>query len=137
MNDQDQKIDQLVEDALRTFPLEPVPDRVLKGILAQIERPILQPTFLFSWIDFSLSAVLAVIIGSLLALIQQVPQSSYWSARLRVEILLTWQELRLFLMQNQSEILAAAISILTVFTLLFILVGVYRRQTAYAGSMVL
>ena len=137
MNDQEQKIDQLVEDALRTFPLESVPDRVLNGILAQIERPISQPTFLFSWIDFSLSAVLAVIIGFFLDLIQQVTRSSYWSARLRVEILLIWQEIRLFLMQNQSEVLAAAISILTLFTLLFILVGVYRRQTAYAGSMVL
>ncbi len=137
MNDQEQKIDQLVKKALRTFPLEPVPDRVLKGILAQIERPISQPAFLFSWIDFSLSAVLAVIIGLLLNMIQQVIRSSYWSARLRVEIILTWQEIRLFLMQNQSEVLAAAISILTVFTLLFILAGVYRRQTAYAGSTVL
>ncbi len=137
MNDQEQKIDQLVKEALRTFPLEPVPGRVLKGILAQIERPISQPAFLFSWIDFSLSAVLAVIIGLLLNMIQQVIRSSYWSARLRVEILLMWQEMRLFLMQNQSEILAAAITILTLFTLFFILAGVYRRQAAYAESVVL
>ncbi|MCD4803218.1 MAG: hypothetical protein K8R16_09805 [Anaerolineales bacterium] len=137
MNDQEQKIDQLVKEALRTFPLEPVPDRVLKGILAQIERPISQPAFLFSWIDFSLSAVLAVIIGLLLNMIQQVIRSSYWSARLRVEILLMWQEMRLFLMQNQTEVLAAAISILTLFTLLSILAGIYRRQAAYAESVVL
>lgn len=137
MNDQEQKIDQLVKEALRTFPLEPVPDRVLKGILAQIEHPISQPAFLFSWIDFSLSAVLAVIVGFFMDLIQQVIRSSYWSARLRVEILLTWQEIRLFLMQNQSEVLAVVISILTLFALLFILAGVYRRQTAYAESVVL
>ncbi len=137
MNDQEQKIDQLVKEALQTFPLEPVPPRVLKGILAQIERPVSQPAFLFSWIDFSLSAVLAVIVGFFLDLVQQVARSSYWSARLRVEIILNWQEIRLFFMQNQSEVLAVAISILTVFTLLFILAGVYRRQTAYAGSMVL
>lgn len=137
MNNQEQKIELLVKEALRTFPLEPVPDRVLKGILAQIEFPISQPLYRFSWIDFSLSAVLAMIIGFFLNLVQQVTRSSYWSARLRVEILLTWQDIRLFLMQNQSEVLAAAISVFTVFALFFILAGVYRRQVAYTGSMVL
>lgn len=137
MNNQEQKIELLVKEALRTFPLEPVPDRVFEGIMAQIERPISQPAYRFSWIDFSLSAVLAMIIGLFLNLVQQVTRSSYWSARLRVEILLTWQDIRLFLMQNQSEVLATAISVFTVFALLFILAGVYRRQAAYTGSMVL
>ncbi|MGB2965110.1 MAG: hypothetical protein WBB69_14110 [Anaerolineales bacterium] len=135
MNDQERAIDQLVDKALRDFPQEPVPERLFIGIMNQIESPILKPGLRFSWIDFFFSFLLAVIIGFFLDLIQNVTRSPYWSARIRVEILLAWQELKIFFMHNQTDLLAGTISILTLFALLFVLAGIYRRQTVLARSM--
>ena len=124
MKDRERTIDQLIDKALLDFPQEPVPERLFERIMNQIESPVLKPGLRFSWIDFSFSF-----------LIQNVTRSPYWSARIRVEILLAWQELKIFFLHNQSDLLAGTISILTLFALLFVLAGVYRRQTVLAGSM--
>ena len=48
MNDQEYHIDQLVDKALRDFPLEPVSERVFQGIMRQIGRPVSRPALKFS-----------------------------------------------------------------------------------------
>jgi hypothetical protein len=70
-------------------------------------------------------------IGIFLELIQDFSRSPYWSAWMRVETLLFWQDMKMFFLQNQTELLTGLISITTVVILFFILAGVYRRQLIF------
>ena len=124
-------LDRLVDQAIREYPLDPVPPGLFEKVMVQVERQILRPGLKFSWVDLSLSALLAGFIGIFLELIQSFSRSPYWSAWMRVELLLFWQDMKMFFLQNQTELLAGLISITTVVILFFILAGVYRRQILY------
>ncbi len=124
-------LDRLVDQAVRDYPLDPVPPGLYENVMARVERGILRPGLKFSWVDLSLSALLAGFIGIFLELIQDFYRSPYWSAWMRVETLLFWQSIRMFFLQNQNILLAGLISIITVVSLLFILTGVYRRQMIF------
>ena len=124
-------LDRLVDQAVKDYPLDPVPPGLYGNVMARVERGILRPELKFSWVDFSLSALLAGFIGIFLELIQDFSRSPYWSAWMRVETLLFWQSMKMFFLQNQNILLAGLISIITVVSLLFILTGVYRRQMIF------
>lgn len=124
-------LDRLVDQAVRDYPLDPVPPGLYENVMARVERGILRPGLKFSWVDLSLSALLAGFIGIFLELIQDFSRSPYWSAWMRVETLLFWQSMKMFFLQNQNILLAGLISITTVVILFFILAGVYRRQILY------
>jgi len=130
MNKKDHTLDQLVDDALREMPLLAVPGELYPKIMRKIQGSDAPPVWQFSWIDFSLSAVLALIMGFFLDLILGIAGSPYWYASVRVELLLLWRDLKLFFLQNQSQVLAWALSTATVVSVLLILVEVYRRQMA-------
>ena len=133
--DQDKQLDSLLDQALREFPLEPVPDRLKTRILGQIEKPLAKPRFQISWIDLGLSGALALIIGFALDFIQGVSHSPYWAARIRVELLLIWQNWKYFSLHNQSLILAVLLSAGVVFALLGVLASVYWRYAAYGKRL--
>ena len=124
-------LDSLVDQAVRDYPIDPVPPGLYGNVMARVERGILRPGLKFSWVDLSLSALLAGFIGIFLELIQDFSRSPYWSAWMRVETLLFWQSMKMFFLQNQNILLAGLISIITVVSLLFILTGVYRRQMIF------
>jgi hypothetical protein len=124
-------LDRLVDQAVRDYPLDPVPPGLYGNVMARVERQILRPELKFSWVDLSLSALLAGFIGIFLELIQDFSRSPYWSAWMRVETLLFWQSIKMFFLQNQNILLAGLISIITVVSLLFILTGIYRRQMIF------
>jgi hypothetical protein len=124
-------LDRLVDQAVRDYPLDPVPPGLYGNVMARVERQILRPGLKFSWVDLSLSALLAGFIGIFLELIQDFSRSPYWSAWMRVETLLFWQSIKMFFLQNQNILLAGLISIITVVSLLFILTGIYRRQMIF------
>ena len=124
-------LDRLVDQAVRDYPLDPVPPGLYENVMARVERGILRPGLKFSWVDLSLSALLAGFIGIFLELIQDFSRSPYWSAWMRVETLLFWQNMKMFFLQNQNILLAGFISLITVVSLLFILTGVYRRQMIF------
>jgi hypothetical protein len=130
MKETDHTLNQLVDDALREMPLLSTPRGIYPEIMKRITSSTETPAWRFSWIDFSLSAVLALITGFFLDLIQGITRSPYWYAKARVELLLLWQDLKLFFLQNYTGVLAGALSLLTVLSLLVILGEVYRRQVA-------
>jgi len=124
-------LDRLVDQAVREYPLDPVPPGFYEKIMVRVDRGMLRPGLKFSWVDLSLSALLAGFIGIFLELIQSFYRSPYWSAWMRVETLLFWQDIKMLYLQNQNILLAGLISIITLVSLLFILTGVYRRQLIF------
>ena len=129
--DRDKKLDLLIDQALRKYPLEPAPTRLKAKIMRQIEKPLPVVRFKISWFDFALSGALSLIIGFALDFIQGVAHSPYWIARFRVTFILIWQDIKFFLMQNQSSVMTATLSAAVVFLLLVVLASVYWRYTAY------
>ncbi len=128
-------LERLVDQAVREYPLDPVPPGLYEQVMDRVERGMLRPGLKFSWVDLSLSALLAGFIGIFLELIQGFYRSPYWSAWMRVELLLFWQDMKMFFLQNQNVLLAGLISMITFVSLLFILTGVYRRQILYERQL--
>lgn len=128
--DQEKRMDRILDQALRAFPLEPAPEHLKANILGQIEKPLVKAQFRISWIDLALSGALALIIGILADFIQGVVRSPYWTARIQVGLLLIWQDWRYFFLHNQPLILAVLLSAGVVFALLGVLASVYWRYTA-------
>ena len=131
MNKKEEYLDGLVDKAIKEYPLDPTPSDLFEKIMVRVEHRMVQPALRFSWVDFSLSALLAGFAGIFLELIQIFTRSPYWSAWVRVELQLIWRGLRIFLLQNQSMLLVSAISIATFISLLFVLKGIYRRQILF------
>ena len=124
-------LDRLVDKAIKEYPLDPVPADLFEKIMVRVENQMVRPVLKFSWVDFSLSALLAGFIGIFLELIQILTRSPYWSAWARVEMQLILRDARIFFLQNQSIILVSAISLGTFISLLFVLKGIYRRQILF------
>lgn len=130
--DQEKHLDKLIDQALREFPFEPVPDRLKASILGQIEKPA---RFRISWIDLALSSALALLFGITVDFIQGVARSPYWSARLRVGVIGIWRGVKYFLIHNQPSLLGVLLSAGVVLSLLAVLAGVYRRFAANPNGL--
>lgn len=133
--DREKKLELLIDQALRKYPLEPAPTRLKAKIMGQIEKPLPAPRFRISWFDFFLSGALALIIGFALDFIQGVARSPYWTTRFRVAFISIWRDMRYFLIQNQSSVMTATLSAAMVFILLVVLASVYWRYAAYSDRL--
>ena len=131
MNKKEEHLDKLLDQAIMEFPLDPVPAELFEKVMARVERQIFSPGVKFSWVDLSLSALLAGFMGIFLHLVQGFSRSPYWSARIKVEFMLTWLDFKMFFLHNQNIILVSLISFVTLICLLSLLTGVYRRQVLY------
>lgn len=133
--DQEKHLDSLLDQALREFPLEPAPERLKARILGQIEKPLAKARFQISWIDLALSGALALMIRFALDFIQGVSHSPYWTARIRIGLLVFWQDWKYFSLHNQSLILAVLLSAGVILALLALLASVYWRYAAYGKRL--
>ena len=134
-NDKSKHLNLLIDQALREFPLEPVPERLTAKIMGQIEKPLITTRFKISWFDVALSGALALVIGFALDFFQGLTRSPYWSTRLQITFSLFWRDFRYFLIHNQSPVLAVVLSSTVVLTLLAILASVYWRYTVYSDRL--
>src|SRR4051794_20892125 len=61
-----------VDDALRSFPLQPAPASLAPAVLAELRSPAYAPTarpvFRLSWMDFALSGFVALMLALVLLL---------------------------------------------------------------------
>jgi len=136
MNETPQKrLDHLIDQALRDFPLEPAPEGLKEAVMRRIGEPAPSPRFRISWVDLALSGILAVIIGFALDFLQNVLRSPYWMARLRVSVILFSQDIKLFLMHNQTSLQAGLLSAGTIFLLLAVLASIYWRYAAFSDKL--
>ena len=131
----EKRLDLLIDQALRDFPLDPAPAGLKDAIMGRVGDRPLWSRFRISWYDFALSGILAVIIGFALNFVQGMVRSPYWTARFRIAFLLFFQDIRLFLMQNKSALQASLLSTGTILLLLVILASVYWRFAAYSAKL--
>ncbi|HRJ59515.1 MAG TPA: hypothetical protein PLV64_24760 [Anaerolineales bacterium] len=85
----DHRLDQdaLIEDALKSQPLAPMPRSITANVMSRIQvenRPAL-----VTWNDFAIAMVIAMTIGALFITIQSLPPVAL--AKLRIQSILLYQ----------------------------------------------
>jgi hypothetical protein len=81
--------DALIEDALKSQPLAPMPRSITLDVMSRIQvekRPAL-----VTWNDFAIALVIALTIGALLITVQSLPPVAL--AKLRIQGILFYQDL--------------------------------------------
>ena len=81
--------DALIEDALKSQPLAPMPRSITVNVMARIQvepRPAL-----VTWNDFAIALVIALTIGALFITYQNLPPVAL--AKLRIQAILFYQDL--------------------------------------------
>ena len=81
--------DILIEDALKTIPLAPMPRSITVNVMARIQKDI-RPK-LITWDDFALSLVIALCIGALFVTAQSLPPILV--VKIRVQGILLYQDI--------------------------------------------
>lgn len=77
----------MLEDALKNFPLVPMPRSITPNVMARIQKDT-RPT-LITWNDFALSLVIALCVGALVFTVQSLPPILL--AKLHIEGILLYQ----------------------------------------------
>jgi hypothetical protein len=111
------KQDALIEDALKSQPLAPMPRSITVDVMARIQKDA-QPA-LVTWNDFALSFVVALCIGALIFTVQNLPPILL--AKLRIEGILLYQQFLVnvrWLVPSLFFGIAALLAALTIPTLL-------------------
>jgi hypothetical protein len=78
----------LIEDALKTYPLAPMPRDITANVMARIQTK--QRPALVTWNDFALSLVIALSIGALFFALQNLPPVTL--AKLHIQTILLYQD---------------------------------------------
>jgi len=81
------KQDALIEDALKSQPLAPMPRSITPNVMARIQKDA-RPA-LVTWNDFALSFVVALCVGALIFAAQSLPPILL--AKLHIESILLYQ----------------------------------------------
>ena len=79
--------DALIEDALKNYPLAPMPRDITASVMARIQvdkRPAL-----VTWNDFAIALVIALSIGAIFITVQSLPPIAL--AKLRIQGILLYQ----------------------------------------------
>ena len=104
-----------IEDALRTFPLAPLPREVTTEVLAQIQTVPAPQSFRLPWSDLVLGVILSVSLGAIWFSLQNLPPLAV--AQIRKESILFYQYLLVnarWLMPVVSFGLAGFLALLTI-----------------------
>ena len=83
------KQDALIEDALKSQPLAPMPRSITVNVMARIQAD--QRPALITWHDFGLSLVIALCVGALFFTLQSLPPIIL--VKLRIQTILLYQDL--------------------------------------------
>ena len=83
------KQDALIEDALKSQPLAPMPRSITANVMSRIQAD--QRPALITWHDFGLSLVIALCVGALFFTLQSLPPIIL--VKLRIQTILLYQDL--------------------------------------------
>ena len=83
------KQDALIEDALKSQPLTPMPRSITVNVMSRIQAD--QRPALITWHDFGLSLVIALCVGALFFTLQSLPPIIL--VKLRIQTILLYQDL--------------------------------------------
>lgn len=94
LTDRDHAAYAAVNDALRTYPLEPSPPGILPAVMGRIEghKPAPEP-FHLAWIDYAVSIFAAGMSVLVLLVWSYLPLPPDWTARLQVVLQAWWQRI--------------------------------------------
>ena len=109
--------DSMIEDALKNFPLAPMPRSITVDVMARIQKDA-RPA-LITWNDFALSAVIASCIAALWFTYQNLPPILI--AKIRIQGILLYQDFLVnarWLVPSMMFGLAALLAALTIPTLI-------------------
>lgn len=110
-----QKQDAVIEDALRSYPVVPMPRDITANVMARIQTIPAPRPFRLTWNDFILSAVIALCIGALWFSLENLPPLVI--AQMRKESILFYQQIlrnARWLLPLLSFSLAALLIVLTI-----------------------
>ena len=83
-----EKENAIIEDALKNYPLAPMPRSITMDVMSRIQKNT-RPT-LITWNDFALSLVIALCIGALFFTVQSLPPILL--AKIRIQGILLYQD---------------------------------------------
>ena len=112
-----------VEDALRTYPLSPVPDSLKTRVMGKIRPAVIAPRFNFPWLEAAISMVCTTLLTALVSLLLAVPPA----------VAMQWENAaRIFLLHPGSRaiVLAAASSVALSCVCLVLTLNLFRKPFA-------
>jgi hypothetical protein len=108
-----------VEAALQTYPRVQAPSRFAVRVMARVRanpgRPVARPKFRLPWLELLVSVILMVTVGIVWLVWRILPP--VYSAQLRVQGLIIWQQLGLL---GQGEMLAWLVPLAMLLAVVFL-----------------
>ncbi len=124
MNDMEgRRVFDPVEDALRTYPLSPVPNSLRTRVMGRIQPATIAPRFTFPWLEAAISIVCTTLLTALVSLVLAVPPAAA----------MRWENTaRIFLLQpgSRSIVLAGASSLALSCACLILALNLFRKPFA-------
>jgi hypothetical protein len=116
----------IVEDALRTYPLAPVPASLKIRVMNGVRPASSFPRFTFPWLEAAISLMCSTLLTAVVTLLLKIPPP----AAVRLE-----NSVRLLLLQpgSRSIVLAAPFSVILAALCLALAVRLFRRPFAAQG----
>ncbi len=118
---------EIIDEALRSYPLEPAPASIYQKVMKQVGVQRSIPKFKLSWLDYALSGFVAMMAGLVLFLWQTSAISPHWSVKLANHLFWIRQNIRFTLRQFQPQV-PVEIIIIGLVSLLFGLIFFTRRR---------
>ncbi len=119
------KQDALIEDALKSQPLAPMPRSVTVDVMARIQKDV-RPS-LITWNDFVLSLVIALSIGAVFFAAQSLPPMMF--AKLRIQGILLYQDLLVNARWLVPSLLFGAAAFLSALTIPTLIKMTYKNSS--------
>jgi hypothetical protein len=125
MNDRDPEAYAVVDEALRTYPLQPAPLGIMHAVMRRVEVSAPLPRFRLHWLDVALSFFLPGMVGLIYAIMRLSLLPPAFMPLLQNRLIVFWQQLSITLWPLDPVIF---LGILLIGSLLsFVAVGVFVR----------
>jgi hypothetical protein len=113
----------VVEDALRTYPLAPVPADLKARVMARVQPGAFLPRFAFPWLETAIGLMFSTLLTIVVTLLMEIPPA----AAMRLE-----NSVRFYFLQPafRSMVVAAPTSAMLAILCLILAVLLFRRPTA-------
>ena len=127
LNDRNREADAIVDEALRTFPIQPAPAGIMFSVMRHIEISDPIPKFHPHWLDYALSLFLASMVGLVLLLARSSLLPPTFLPLLQTRIIVFWQQLHIAIRPLDSSVFLSAFLLSSLLSLLSIWV-IYRTR---------
>ncbi len=107
----------VVDDALRTYPLDPPPPTLVPGVMARVHALTPKPRFQLTWFDYAMALFGMVMLGLGLALWQAIPMQAIADAVNQIDLTFPQFDVDVWIVLLTGETIIAALAI--VFALVF------------------